>query len=356
MKKTLIILFALSAFTVKAQEYPEVTIGGSQIRTITSTIVEGQEYELHISLPGDYENSTKKYPVVYVMDSQWDFPSVTSIYGQQYYDGFVPGVIIVGIASNDANSTFRARDYTPTALGNRDTGGADNFLDFMKTELFPFIESNYRASEERTITGCSLAGLITLYALFTHTDMFDGYVAASPAVGWDSGILEQYEKEFAKKQLTKPVRVYMTVGDVERGSSYFQEFAAIMKNSNYSNVSLVSKVLENTGHSGTKSETYTRGLQHVFERAQLQLSDNVLNKYIGKYESENGNEVEIKNENSELHLYFSERNNFSLLANTESHFYATFQFFNVHFKVAEGKVEGMDIVRYGGTQALKRVN
>lgn len=360
MKNTLIALLLISAFTVKAQQYPEVTIPDSQVRTITSSIVEGQEYELQILLPGDYENSTKKYPVVYLMDSQWDFPLVKSIYGEEYYDGFIPELIVVGVTWGGENANpdvLRTRDYTPTNDGReRETGGADKFLDFMKTELFPFMESNYRVSEDRTLMGCSLGGLFTLYALFTHTDMFDGYAAASPAVGWDNGVLHESEKAFAKSNSTKPIRVYMTVGDVERGRSYYEKFAEVMKSSNYNNVRLHSKVLQNTGHSGTKSETYTRGLQYVFEREQLKLSNVILNKYVGTYQFENDNKIEIKNEDNELKLYFSPENSVLLLANTEDHFYATFQFFNIHFKEINGVVEGFDLVRYGGAQTLKRVN
>jgi hypothetical protein len=59
------------------------------------------------------------------------------------------------------------------------------------------------------------------------------------------------EKTFAEKKLSKPVRVYMTVGDVERGRPTFEKMAAYFKSRNYPNVSLQSKVLENTGHSGT---------------------------------------------------------------------------------------------------------
>lgn len=359
MKKIAVILLLISAFTLSAQQYPKVTIPGSQIRKITSTIVSGQEYELQILLPSGYENSTKKYPVVYLMDSQWDFPLVKSIYGEQYFDGFIPELIVVGVTWGGENpnpDVLRARDYTPTKVDReRETGGADKFLDFMKTELFPFIESNYRAkNDDRTLMGCSLGGLFTLYTLFTHTDMFVGYAAASPAVGWDNGVLYKHEKAFSAKQSTKPVRVYMTVGDVERGSPYYQKFAENMKNSNYKNVRLHSKVLENTGHSGTKSETYSRGLQYVFERNQLKLSNEVLNKYVGSYQVENGNKMEIKNENNELKLYFSQ-NEISLLANSESHFYATSSFFNVHFKENKNVVEGLDLITYGGTQKFSRV-
>jgi predicted alpha/beta superfamily hydrolase len=143
-----------------------VSIPGSEVRTITSSVVKGQEYELHIGLPADYNNSTKKYPVLYLMDSQWDFPLVSAIYGQQYYDGFIPEMIIVGVTWGGIKpnpDSLRARDYTPTKQTRRHKAGADQFLSFMKQE-FPFIE-NYRADNtNRSLMGCSLGGLVTLYA------------------------------------------------------------------------------------------------------------------------------------------------------------------------------------------------
>lgn len=360
MKKLLLALFLLNIITTQAQKYPEVTISGSEIRTIKSSIVKDQEYKLHISLPGSYKNTTKKYPVVFLMDSQWDFPLVSSIYGEQYYDGFIPEVIIVGVTWGGKNpnpDVLRARDYTPTDdKRNVETGGANNFLDFMKTELFPFLENNYRVkSDDRTLVGCSLGGLFTLYTLFTHTDMFTNYVAASPAVGWDNGVLYQFEKEFSKKKITKQKRVYMTVGDVELSKSYYQKFAKNMVDNNYNNVLLHSKVLENTGHSGTKSETYTRGLQYAFKRNELKLSDTELQKFTGTYKYENGNTFKIIDKNNELTLVFSPRYSIKLFANTKTHFYATFSFFNIHFKEQNGKVKGFDLMEYGNTKSLIKV-
>jgi hypothetical protein len=51
-------------------------------------------------------------------------------------------------------------------------------------------------------------------------------LAASPAVGWSNEVLYKYEKEFAKKRSTKPLRVYMTVGDVERGRQHLKDFSS----------------------------------------------------------------------------------------------------------------------------------
>lgn len=360
MKRLITILVVIYTANCFAQ-FPRVDIPGSEVRKLTSSIVAGQEYELQILLPGGHKNSNKKYPVVYLMDSQWDFPLVKSLYGEHYFDGFIPQLIIVGVTWGGINpnpDSLRARDYTPsTENRSPQSGGADKFLSFMKDELFPFIETNYKAdNKNRTLMGCSLGGLFTLYALFTHTDMFTGYAAASPAVGWDREVLYKYEKEFSQKKITTPVRVYMTIGDVERSRPAYEKFAAQMKGRNYPSVNLVSKILENTGHSGTKSETYGRGMQYVFEKPKLKPDASILNKYAGLYESTGGNKIELKSENGNLHLYFSPNNKYSLYAASDTEFYSTSEFFNVYFKITNGNPEGFQLERYGNTQFIKKTN
>jgi predicted alpha/beta superfamily hydrolase len=353
MKKTFVTAFMILFFgEFVIAQFSRVDISGSQVRKINSAIV-NQEYELHISLPAGYEKSTKKYPVVYLMDSQWDFPLVKSIYGQQYYDGFIPELIIVGVTWGGVNpnpDSLRARDYTPTNEARMiQSGGADKFLSFMKEELFPFIEKNYRADTgNRTLMGCSLGGLITLYALFTHTEMFNGYAAASPAIGWDKEVIYRYEQKYFESRSAKPVRLYMTIGGVERNVPGFEKFSTFLANRNYQALHIKPKVLENTGHSGTKSETYGRGLQYVFERPQLDLSDAVLNKYIGNYESTSGSKVEIRNESGKLVAYFSPANKYILNAD-QSGFYSTAEFLNIYFTEDGMKLEG-----YGSTQSFNK--
>ena len=117
-----------------------------------------------------------------------------------------------------------------------------------------------------------------------------------------------------------------------------------------------SKVLENTGHSGTKSETFSRGLQYVFERPKLNLDAAVLNKYAGTYEFPNGNKIEIKNENNQLALYFNSNNKYALYAAGENDFYSVNEFLNIHFNNNGGTIDGLQLNRYGSSQFIKKTN
>ena len=333
--KALILVLLLFPFISRAQ-YPPVTLPGSEIRTITSTIVKGQEYNIQIHLPGNYSSSEKKYPVVFVMDAQWDFPLVSSIYGQQYYDGFVPEVIIAGVTWGGTNpnpDSLRARDYTPTRVpGTIQSGGADKFLQFMKEELFPFMKSNYRADLNQSVMmGCSLGGLFTLYTLFTQPSLFSGYIAASPAIGWDNEVLYQFEKKYAADINRPSARLYMTIGEVEQNVPNFQRFDASLKNSLSTTLIMQSRILENTGHSGTKSETYSRGLQFIFQRPDIKVEDRELRALAGTYSNAGGRPAEIKMENHQLTLQLLGAGKFFLKASTPSFFYSTALFLQVEF-------------------------
>ena len=256
MKKLFLIALTFGFTKVMIGQSTEVSIPGSQTKTFISSIINGQQYVLQISLPSGYANSNKKYPVVFLMDSQRDFPLFTALYGQQYYDGFVPEMITVGITwggDHPNPDSLRARDYTPTTEQRLpQSGGADKFLDVIRNEVFPLVEKNYRIDEnDKTLVGCSLGGLFTMYTLFTHPEMFNRYVAASPAFMWDNKVLYKYEEQYHANKSNPRVSLFICIGSVETDVPQFEKLTSFLKNRNYPNLKIESKVLENTGHSGT---------------------------------------------------------------------------------------------------------
>lgn len=363
MKKIVFTLFIIVLFQLNnyAQQttLPSVDLPGSEVRKITSSIVQ-QEYALQISLPAGYEKSNKKYPVLYLMDSQWDFPLVRALYGEQYYDGFIPEMIIVGITWGGVNpnpDSLRARDYTPSnEKRSPQSGGAAKFLSFIQKEAIPFVEANYKADKnDRVLMGCSLGGLFTLYTLFTMPELFQRYVAASPAFAWDNEVIYKYEQQYSENKNNPPAKLFMCVGGVEIGVPGFEKLAKHLSERNYQSLKLKASVLENTGHSGTKGEGYARGMQYVFERPVIQLTAEALKKYTGSYKTNDGNIIEIKSENNTLAIYFGGFNKYKLFAADESNYYATAEFLNIHFKQDEkGKITGFQLDRYGSEQLLTR--
>src|SRR5213593_880931 len=213
----------------RAQAFPRVTIPDSQVRTIRSTST-GRDYDLYIHLPSDYEqDKNRKYPVLYILDGQWDFKLMDAVLGGLVYDKYVPQMILVGITYSGENADYgslRAMDDTPTAVAQvKGSGDGPKFLKFLKTELIPFIEANYRGdSSRRVLQGSSYAGLFTLYALFADPGLFSAYTAGSPAVNYADGYTFKQEAEYARNHKELSLKLFLAVGRSEGLAGPVQEF------------------------------------------------------------------------------------------------------------------------------------
>ena len=262
----LCVFFALFS-SVYAQKFPSVEIKGSEIRTLKSKDT-GRDYDLYIQPTGDLK-SGKKYPVLFVLDGQWDFKLLDSVYGGLHYDKFAPDMIIVGITYSGENPNFdelRAMDYTPTPeTRHKGSGDAAKFLKFLKSDVIPFVEKNYNADpSKRILMGSSLGGLFTLYALFSEPNLFYGYVAASPAVSWDTDFSFRQEKQFVENRKDLAARLFISVGGIEDLTDPVKNFMQTLKSRNYSGLKLETRILEGERHAGNKPEAYNRGLRFIF--------------------------------------------------------------------------------------------
>jgi predicted alpha/beta superfamily hydrolase len=249
-------------------EYPSATVRGSEVRAMKSAST-GRSYDLYIRKPADFDkNKDKKYPVLYLLDGQWDFKLLDSVVGGLVYDKQMPDIVVVGItySGDDADyDALRARDYTPTPGVREGSGDGPKFLSFIKAELIPFVEANYRGDPARRILGGhSFGGLFTLYAMFTDPSLFWGYLAGSPDITWDNDFLVKQEADFATKHKNLPVRLFMGVGGAEElvtpGVSFVRTFSA----RNYNGLHWDARVIEGEGHAGVKPELYNRGLRFLF--------------------------------------------------------------------------------------------
>ncbi|MDN4502729.1 alpha/beta hydrolase-fold protein [Alteromonadaceae bacterium BrNp21-10] len=342
-------------------EVTEVVIPGTQTDTLQSTIVD-QQYKLLINFPASYHQSDKQYPVVFLLDAQWDFPLVSSIYGEQYFDGFVPEVIIVGITWGGKDpdpNILRRRDFTPTDINQIGmAGGADKFLQFIQSELVPYVETHYRANDNRTLMGSSLGGLFTLYAMFQQPQLFNNYIPSSPAVTWDNNSLSQYSEGFKQRAAEHTMRLFMPVAELEGLYQPVLNFAAFLQTQNYPNLTWKNHVVAGAGHSGVKADGNTRGLQYVFQKPNIALTDTQLQAASGTYQdSQHQHAFELMVEEGKIMAVFPDANNVLKLAAADAtHFYQIGQFFQLDLvQNTAMEITGAQIHRYGQTSTYTKV-
>lgn len=184
----------------------------------------GGHYQCRVWCP-PADDATGRLPVIYVLDGDDFFFTLAETVARLSRRGDATGVgraLVVGISRQAENKAAaiaaRHHDLTPTApadeaLGGRDCGGANAFLDCFEGELCPLIEAKYAADPSRRILfGHSLAGFFALYALASRPQLFSGYLAVSPSVWWNPALLFD-----GFKQLPTPAsqQVFLAAGEWE---------------------------------------------------------------------------------------------------------------------------------------------
>ncbi len=197
----------------------------------------GEERTILVRTPSDYETNYARYPVIYMTDGSAHINHTSSTIEFLARNGRMSEMIVVGI-----NNTDRTRDLSPThvkttvnggnALQFPTSGGADKFLKFIETELMPEIEKRYRVHPYRVLAGHSLGGLFAIHAMISKPELFNAYVAVSPALGWDNQVVVKRAEDFFKTRKELRRSLFMTIGrepgPIEDG--YYQLKQLLAKN------------------------------------------------------------------------------------------------------------------------------
>lgn len=257
----------------------------SAVHHLQSALVD-ETYELRVSIPEDYGNDDGLRPVVYVLDGQWNFILISDMVGKLSYDGSIPDPIVVAITwagAGDQPAAERRRDFTPVELpGEPGSGGAPQFLKVLENEVFPFVESTYRASTDRVLTGGSLGGLFVGYALLERPDLFRGYVSSSAPFGLGGDYFTRKLAELAPGSLSEE-HAYFTAGALYDNEPLVSAFFADLEAAAGRSPNLALNVIPGVGHAGNEPIAYTLGLVHAFQRPRLELSESFLQRYEGAY-------------------------------------------------------------------------
>ena len=329
-----ITLLAILAFSISAlaeensKGLPSAyQISGTELHRVQSEIV-NQSYELIVALPSSYAKSPNaRYPVVYVLDGQWNFAMAEAIAGKLGVDGFMPEVIVVGIAWGGKGADpvlLRQRDFTPEVFMQwKGSGGAGKFLDTLERELIPYIEKRYRTAKDRTIAGSSLGGLFVSYALFERPHLFDKYVASAPAL-WavSDGFIQQKLKQMMKKPSGESIRLFIGCGLLDYCKTKSEAMANAITNSGMTDIKVEFRLIEDIGHSSVEPINLTYGLKFVFSRTPYEISDAALAQLAGFYALDGDFTIDVS---PSLNGFFAKQSNgldIRFYAESPTRFYA----------------------------------
>jgi predicted alpha/beta superfamily hydrolase len=240
-----LLLYCSTAISSLFAQTDNASITCGNYRKIYSNVLH-EERILLISLPEDYGKSDKTYPVLFKLDG--DKENFLQAFSAAFYlfdmtdNAFDP--IIIGIENTDRN-----RDMLPDQKANY-------FIQFIHTELIPFVDRNYRTNGFRILCGQSLSSLFALYSFLEQPDIFDAYILGSFGF-YKESLSVLFENELKRNSDIKSIGTkYIFVGNgkldkndpdgtiTKRGD----QFLELLKQTVPSSVMMKCKVYEEEGH------------------------------------------------------------------------------------------------------------
>jgi predicted alpha/beta superfamily hydrolase len=257
----------------------QVCLDNTEQFSVDSKYVTGETYVIQVGLPVGYAPSKKSYPVLYVLDGDKSFGMTKEIADWLMWSKEIKDIIVVGISYGQGMDAWwqkRARDYSHCAdtinvNWVKQAGGADNFLKFVKNELFPVINQNYKTNQDSiAIMGLSLGGMLGTYILFTQPELFKGYIIIAPSLGWNNNNILKMEDDYSGNHRELNKLVYLAYGSLDNNKVLVVnptiEFIHTIKMRNYESLKFTSRIFEGETHISVFSTALTDGLKSIFER------------------------------------------------------------------------------------------
>ncbi len=313
MFKKIIFLLLLSLFTI--------IVSNSFAQSTDSLIVIGQRYTIHskvlnenrtysVYLPPSYKNNQdKKYIVAYVLDGERSkFLEVVGI-AQSMHSSLnlklqIPELILVSIENTD-----RTRDFTPTNSLNylekediaafKSSGKANNFMNFIETELMPEINKSFRTVSQNMIIGHSAGGLFALHCLLENPKMFSYYLLIDPAWFWDHNYIGKRGKEVLEKRTDLKARIFIGLAnnlqDDKRHYKWGKEFYDLLKKNNSPDLKVDFKYFEDEKHLTVTIPATYYGLRYIFQPYEIDINEVTKNpSVLANYDTKTYKELFLK--------------------------------------------------------------
>ena len=264
------LLFGLSVLVMIASVAIAQPATGTVKRFAMKSAVLGEERVILVRTPVGYETNKLNYPVLYMTDGDAHMGHTASTIEFLTQNGRIPDLIVVGITNTD-----RTRDLTPVRSSNKNaagelqfptSGGADNFLKFIETELIPEIEKEYRVQPYRILAGHSLGGLFAIHTMISKPGVFNSYIAVSPSLQWENGEALKRATEFLKNQKELKATLFVSLGN-EPGAigDSFESFREALAKTKIKDFEWQAERMDDEDHGSVVLRSHYFGLRKVYD-------------------------------------------------------------------------------------------
>ncbi|WP_445358996.1 alpha/beta hydrolase-fold protein [Microbulbifer sp. ANSA005] len=192
-----ILLIAVSLLCVGLSAEPESPQSHSSVSTtkhlsygnefLFSSRILSREISINIYLPQTFHQASKqhRYPVIFINGTHGKefFHALTGVVKHLSSVERMPESIVISLNDGgDEPETYLHGMWTHTAEEKFSAqGDPEAYSKFLTEELFPYLEINYRALNNRMIIGVSTSSIFPLYALTNKPGLFQSYFFLSAA-------------------------------------------------------------------------------------------------------------------------------------------------------------------------------
>jgi len=240
-------------------------------------------YIIYVALPSNYNpGDSKRYPVIYLLDGDWYFDGshwriskggVKGIISRFAETGEMPEAILVAIGY--PNKNYRERDYLYPAdpWFNPQSGGGLKFYSFIKDELIPKVDAEYKTNTTygRTIMGHSHGAYFSLFSLIkselNNTSLFKNLLLVSSTVFYyKEYLLNQEDALFEKTNGTLAINIRISVGENELSIlvQSYERLKSRLLDRNYTGMHFDYQLYEDKHHRSVVEPSFNDGLRWLF--------------------------------------------------------------------------------------------
>lgn len=289
MKKvSIIIFFTIITFAAEAQN-EECILLGQKVTIFSGILKENRKIWIYNpDLTAASHIAGKLYPVVYVLDGEAHFLSTVGMIqqlSQASGNTILPEMIVIGIENTD-----RLRGLTPPLTASDSRDKANPFVNFLRSELIPYVDKNYNTAPYRLLVGHSLGGLTAIDMLTNFPQYFNAYIAIDPSMWYDNEkFLNNAISQMPNRNL-KGTRLFigiantmpkgMTLSGLEKDNSVeTQHIRSIfkldkfIKNNLTTGLKYCQKYYENENHVSVPLISEYDGLRFVFDYYLLDIAE-----------------------------------------------------------------------------------
>jgi len=267
----------------KAEAPAPFQVERSAVYPVKSTVL-NRGYEVYVKTPPGYdapENAGRRYPVINLTDGPYTFQVASGVTRVPFNQGLLQEFILVGVSYGEGEepADSRSRDLTPWVdpAIKRPTGGAPDYLKFLKSEVLPLVEQRYRIdAAQRTLSGQSYGALFGLWVAMTEPELFSNYILTSPSIWFAKRSILETEAAFAGKHKDLKARIYMATGEREHPGeggcrscktdmvADQQNVVKLLESRNYPGLELRTDVIRGAYHETTYPVGLLNGLQWFY--------------------------------------------------------------------------------------------